>query len=222
MKITEVQILPTDRFMAIQRLGRVGREAPGVFIHYYTKACYDMFDNNALTDFENMLEASSTILPICNDNELIDIMSKNVFILVYGVDSAILTNYDLILNSISTLNGIYLNLSNNSQIIQEQDWLLYAQYMYIVLGYSLIDSLVLASVNRKFINTRNTVDSSLMERFKYNKERLMRNVQPDEMLSKNIQEAFLMYNHIKYKQNVEHIGIPFLLRRLNTGSDVKN
>ena len=218
VKTKAIQVLPIDKFMATQRLGRVGREAPGKFIHYYSKEIYNSFKKSSISDFENMVACSNVILPITQEGTLIDPINKNVFLLVFGVDASILTYYDCVTTGLATVNGIQCDLSLNSAFIEDRNWLLYAQYMYLILDYSLIDALVIASVNRKEINNRLRIDEFIIKSFRYTKENIPTITSPDETFTNNIKEAFVIYNHIKFNANNTHFGFPFLLNKVNVNT----
>ena len=52
-QITYLKQVPINKNQAIQRKGRVGREAPGVFVHFYSQVAYDKFRTNDIAETVN-------------------------------------------------------------------------------------------------------------------------------------------------------------------------
>lgn len=203
-----VAILPIDEFMMIQRFGRVGREAPGRFYHFYTKQTLKYISKTPIPEFQNTLNVYEYILPTLKPLACADIVNKNLFVEVFGTDTAMYTNYDMVNANAITANGTYYNISFLSDVLTNKAWIIVAQYLYIVLKYNLLDALVLASINRKSISSSLTVTPIVINRIKITRKELM-NGNIDSTMSDYIKEAYDLYKSIKYDINIIHYGFPY-------------
>ena len=142
--------VPINKNQAIQRKGRVGRECPGVFIHFYTKSAYEKLRTNDIAETVNNSYLSALLL---NDLSQFDLGTfKDVFNLnnyYYPTSTDILINSarDLVNAGYLTPFGQFVALKNS--IKHCENWVLYAKFLFYCLGFSLWDALLLASINRK-------------------------------------------------------------------------
>lgn len=205
-----MNILPIDKFTITQRMGRVGREAAGIFVHYYSEDVYNMLPEMPLYEFKNMMQVSNYVSMLCEPNKCTDIINKNMFVQIYSVDTAMYTYYDMLLGNIITLNGTYFNLNFINDNYLTHNWLLVAQYMYLILGYSLLDALMLASINRKSIADKLNIDNKCILSLKYDKHDILKMQTIDETISNFIIDAYAIYKSIRFDNNYVHYGLPFI------------
>lgn len=158
------QLNPISKNSIIQRLGRVGREAPGISICFYTEQAYNMLTQNTYPDNLNTVSLASTyidnfhiIKQIEANNYLtrqLDLLRENNYIIPNSIDTLIRTGQDLInclyLNLNSTYSNINFNSKSNSSIKCEP-WLIYAKYLYYVHGYNLFEACFISRLNRKYL-----------------------------------------------------------------------
>jgi hypothetical protein len=137
-----------------------------------------------------------------------DIVNKNLFVEVFGTDTAMYTNYDMVNANAITVNGTYYNISLLSDVLANKAWIIVAQYLYIVLKYNLLDALVLASINRKLISSSLTITHVVVNKLKLTRNGLT-NGNIDSAMSDCIKEAYDLYKSIKYDINIIHYGFPY-------------
>ena len=149
------QLIPISKKSVIQRMGRVGREAPGIFTPYYSKQTFELLDDDTLPDNINTVSlagiyADNIKIFIKNKQEKrLDIATKNNYIEPNTIDTLIRTGQDLINSLYLTPILTYTNINNiNSRC---NACLIYAKYLYYVHGYKLFDALFIARMNRKFL-----------------------------------------------------------------------
>ena len=141
---------PINKNQCIQRKGRVGRECPGKFVHFYSKECYDKFRNIDVAETINNSYLSALVL---NDLSQFpigtckDVFNLNNYYYPTSTDILINSTRDLVNSGYLTLFGQYTELNNSVQ--HSENWIIYAKYLFYCLGWSLWDSLLLASLNRK-------------------------------------------------------------------------
>lgn len=142
--------VPINKNQAIQRKGRVGREAPGVFIHFYSKVAYEKLRTNDIAETVNNSYLSSLLLNDLSQFEVgvyKDVFNLNNYYYPTSTDILINSARDLVNAGYLTLFGQFVVLKNS--IKHSENWVLYAKFLFYCLGYSLWDALLLASLNRK-------------------------------------------------------------------------
>ena len=148
LSIQYLKQVPINKNQAIQRKGRIGRESPGIFIHFYTKYCYDNLRNNDIPETINSPYLSQMIL-----NDLIlnpigtykDIFNLNNYYYPTSTDILINSGRDLVYSCCLTQFGQFITMNSTQGL---ENWVSYAKYLFYVAGWSLWDSLLFASINR--------------------------------------------------------------------------
>lgn len=149
-----IRQFPVNKNQAIQRVGRVGREAPGKFIHFYSKDIMDKFEEYDVPETVNNYSLSSLLLnhmKMYPEYNVYDTFSVNNYIHPISVDIMIRSNRDLIRAGFMTMYGEYINLK--SRIDVDEIWMLYSEYLYYIKKLSLFHSLVCAAMCKNKLPT---------------------------------------------------------------------
>lgn len=144
-----IKLVPINKNQTIQRLGRVGRESRGIFIHFYSKDVMDQFDLNDVPETINNYNLSNIILDnmkIHQEYTTFDIINDNTYLYPISMDIMIRSSMDLINAGFLSIYGEYSNLKNNMS--SSDLWLMYAEFLYYIEKLSLIYSLMIAAVYR--------------------------------------------------------------------------
>lgn len=190
--------VPTNMNQAIQRLGRVGREAPGVFLHFYTKDVMSHFQPSDTAETINSACLSSLILNHLKNFPLytsFDVMNENHYLYPTTTDILIKTAQDLISSGYLTIHGQLATLRTSFKY--GEPWILYARYLYYIMGYSLWDSLLLSSINRKSLPSVFTVSDVQPKSLRYQLEAVVK-MEPNEEIIEGIQRARNLLTSIIY------------------------
>ena len=142
--------VPINKNQAIQRKGRVGRECPGVFVHFYSKKAFEQFRNNDIAETINNSYLSGLVLnDLCQFDVGVyrDVFNLNNYYYPTSTDILINSARDLVNAGYLTLMGQFVALNNS--IKHCENWVIYAKFLFYCLGWSLWDALLLASLNRK-------------------------------------------------------------------------
>ena len=188
------QLQPISKNAAIQRNGRVGREAEGLAFAYYTKSVFDKMDLNQLPENINLISVAGIYI----DNfkvyskyftgdyvkDRLDLIYTNDYIVPNSIDTLIKTGQDLMNILYLTLNGEYTNFNNFK--LKVDNWLIYAKYLYYFKGFSLFNSLYIARLNRKYLTTYLTPNDF---KYKYGIDTIKNYPEQSEELKKEILEA---------------------------------
>lgn len=153
-----LRLMPLNVNQAIQRLGRVGREAPGEFIHLYSENVMKQFELYDTPETINNYTLSGMILDhmkINSEYKVYDTMMANNYIYPISNDIMIRSNIDLIRSGFMTLYGEYANLK--SRIDSDDLWMLYAEYLYYVKRVPLFHALMISAVYRYSLPAVETV-----------------------------------------------------------------
>ena len=148
LSIQYLKQIPINKNQAIQRKGRIGRESPGIFIHFYSKYCYDNLRNNDIPETINSPYLSQMIL---NDLNLYsvgtykDIFNLNNYYYPTSTDILINSGRDLVCSCCLTQFGQFIMMDSTQNL---ENWVMYAKYLFYVAGWSLWESLLFASINR--------------------------------------------------------------------------
>lgn len=144
-----VRSIPLNKNKIIQRVGRVGREAPGEFIHFYTEKVMSQLDPYDTPETINSYTLSNMLLDNMKTKKefiVYDTLMTNNFIYPISTDIMIRSNVDLIHAGFMTIYGEYSNMK--SKINASDLWLLYAEYLYYIKKLSLFHSLMISAVYR--------------------------------------------------------------------------
>ena len=140
--------VPINKNQAIQRKGRVGRECPGFFIHFYSKLCYDSFRNNDIPETINSPYLSQMVL---NDLATFpigtykDLFNLNNYYYPTSTDILINSGRDLFYGCCITQFGQFIMMNS---VQKTENWVMYAKYLFYCAGWSLWEALLFASINR--------------------------------------------------------------------------
>lgn len=141
--------VPINKNQMIQRLGRVGRETEGKYIHFYTKDIFNKFDKYDAPETINNIYLSTLILFSFTKHNLYnfyDFINNNDFLHPMSIDVLIRSINDLIIAGYIDLYGELIDLPVNNE-----SWVAYARYLYVIKKKSLFDSLFTACVKRRNI-----------------------------------------------------------------------
>lgn len=143
--------IPINKKQSIQREGRIGREAPGTFVHFYTE---DIFNKFALFDTPetiNNVYLSNLMMDEfagANIGDVFDVVNTNKFLYPITTDIFTKTMHDLIHSGLFSIDGKFID---TRRVRETEIWITYARFLYIISGYSLYEALLIAAVNRKTI-----------------------------------------------------------------------
>ena len=212
--VNSVQYLrqvPINKNQAIQRKGRVGRECPGIFVHFYSQKAYDKFRTIDIAETVNNSYLSGLLL---NDLSQFKVgIYKDVFNLnnyYYPTSTDILINSacDLVNSGFLTAFGQFVILKNS--IKHSQNWKLYAKFLFYCLGYSLWDALLLASLNRKSLPPMMNLYSVDPKSLRYKLEDINENETSDDIIesimrARNAMTSILYGNDDTFKCNEKRV-----------------
>lgn len=205
--------IPANVNKVIQRLGRVGREAPGRFLHFYSKEIMDQFQ---------LADTPDTINNSCLSNQLLshyrqfplykefNVFNENNYLYPTTVDIILRSINDMITAGFFTVNGEFVNLKSKGK--PPEAWVLYAGYLYYILKYSLFEALMLSAVNRKALPSILTVRIVKPESLKYSLDEIARGNQEQSILE-GIKLARNTFTKIKYGLNKDESLLAFLKDR---------
>lgn len=142
--------IPANVNQTIQRLGRVGRVAPGQYLHFYSEDVYKQFQKSDTPETINSCCLSGLFLKTIRKYSLmtiLDMCNENDFLFPTTVDIIIRSTQDLISSGFLTIFGEF------TELIMSKDstdvWILYAKYLYSIQHYSLFAALLVALLNMK-------------------------------------------------------------------------
>lgn len=142
--------VPINKNQCIQRKGRVGRECPGVFLHFYSENIYNKMRNSDIAETINNSYLSGLVLNDLSQFQVgtyKDIFNLNNYYYPTTTDILINSSRDLLNAGYLTLMGQFVALNNSLK--HHDNWIIYAKFLFYCLGWSLWDALLLASLNRK-------------------------------------------------------------------------
>ena len=196
--ISFLKQIPVNINQSIQRLGRVGRECPGRFLHFFTKDVMSRLQLNDTAETINNSYLSNVLITHFKQfkiNTYFDVINENGYLYPISVDTYIRTMNDMINAGIFDSYGNYLNLKTCGELIDI--WLVYASYLYYILKYPLYVSLILAAVNRKSIPQIFSVYNFDMKNLKYDINSILKS-KDDQTVIEGIQLARNTFTSIKY------------------------
>lgn len=159
-----LKVVPISKNQTIQRLGRIGRKAPGTYVHFYTKSVYETFQDIEISSFIN----TSSIVEIMY-NQLMNTSAENIAFNVHDENNYIVkVNPFIIKRTIEDLvNSGAIN--TYSQVIDVSNILtskvphdiLIAQHLHLIRGFTLYDALLCASLFK--YRLLNYIDMSILD-----------------------------------------------------------
>ena len=193
--------IPTNMNQSIQRLGRVGREAPGNYLHFYSKNIMNKFLPGDIPETINTPCISSLLLNHFKNFEMykfFDVINENHYLYPTSIDILIRSANDLIQSGYITAYGQVVCLRSSFEY--SEGWIQYARFLYYVLGYPLWDALVLASVNWKFFPPLISLSDLNPESLRFKMNNII-NDEPTDVVIEGIQRARNVLTSIMYGQD---------------------
>lgn len=146
--------IPESKSKAVQRLGRIGRECSGEFLHFMSKDTYDMLDDYELPDTINAYCISRQLMEIAVRTYLwkqYDFEASNIYLIKFTVDILINSFADLLRAGLVTPFSEIVNLSSTKFDV---DFRLYtiAKYLHYIEHKPLRESLIIASITERSTN----------------------------------------------------------------------
>ena len=190
--------IPANVNQTIQRMGRVGREAPGNYLHFYSKDIMDHFQLSDTAETINSACLSSLLLTHLKGfplNSSFDMMNENHYLYPTTTDILIKSTNDLINSGYLTIYGQLVNLKTSFKYAE--GWILYARYLYYILRFPLWDALLLASINRKSLPPVFTVSDVDPKTLRYQLDTILK-MEPNDDIIEGIQKARNMLTMIMY------------------------
>ena len=190
--------IPANINQTIQRMGRVGREAPGNYLHFYSKDIMDHFQLSDTAETINSACLSSLLLTHLKGfplNSSFDMMNENHYLYPTTIDILIKSTNDLINSGYLTIYGQLVNLKTSFKYAE--GWILYARYLYYILRFPLWDALLLASINRKSLPPVFTVSDVDPKTLRYQLDTILK-MEPNDDILEGIQKARNMLTMIMY------------------------
>ena len=181
--------IPTNKNQMIQRLGRVGREAPGNYLHFYSKDIMEHFQPADVAETINNNCLSAMLLTHLKGFPLyttFDLINENPYLYPTSTDILIKTMNDLIGSGYITIYGQLVNLKLSFKYADS--WMLYARYLYYNRGYSLWNALLLAGMNRKSLHAFFTIFDVNPKSLRYQINDVLK-MEPNDEIIEGIQLA---------------------------------
>lgn len=147
-QMENIKQIPANKSQITQRLGRVGREQAGTFIHFYTIGAYEKFMNNSMPATINSYCLSFLLLDNIQLMEkwvVNDLMNQNKYLYKISTDILLRSINDLIDAGYYSIFGEIVEYKYSYK--NSSKWLLYAQYLFYELNYSLFESLIIVFAN---------------------------------------------------------------------------
>lgn len=149
LKLPYLRQIAANVNQTIQRVGRVGREAPGIFLHFYTRDVYKEFRQTEVPETVNTYSVSAMMMSHLKQKkvgQLFDLINENPWPYPTSVDTLLRTANDLICSGFLTPYGQLTELRVSMRYIDP--WKLYARTLSAK-GWSLFDSLMIAGINMR-------------------------------------------------------------------------
>lgn len=190
--------IPINSNQMIQRLGRVGREAPGNYLHFYSKDIMNKFRTADVAETINTSCLSAMLSTHLKGFPLFttfDLMNENPYLYPTTTDILIKTATDLINTGYLTIYGQLVNLKISFKYAES--WILYARYLYYNLDYPLWDALLIAGINRKSLHSFFTVSNIDPKSLRYQLKDVVK-IAPNDEIIEGIQLAKNLLVSIMY------------------------
>ena len=150
-----IRQVPESKSKAIQRLGRVGREREGTFLHFMSEKTYNILDDYEPPDTINSYCISKQLLDIAFHNYIwkqYDFEASNIYMIKFTSDILINSCNDLIragfLTPFSEITDFGItNYNHDYKFIYLIKWFHYIKH------YKINDAVFMAAINEKDYNT---------------------------------------------------------------------
>lgn len=151
--IKVIRQVPESKAKAIQRLGRVGRECPGEFLHFMSQETYKELDDYEPPDTINTYCISKQLLDLSFVNlwKQFDYEASNVYMIKFTSDVLINSCADLMRAGFLSPFSEILDCSivNYSQ---DYKFIYLARVLHYIKHYDIKDAIVTAAINEKSNN----------------------------------------------------------------------
>lgn len=142
-KLEIIRQIPANKKQIIQRLGRIGRERPGVFVHFYTQNIFNKLQENEFPATINNYICSDLLLYTMaarhKIGDIFDLINLNDFMYPISLDIMLRSVHDLIKIGIFSPFGEYL--------VNDVDKLtIYAEYFFYCRKMPLFEALLFVNL----------------------------------------------------------------------------
>ena len=197
--------VPNNKNQTIQRKGRVGRECPGLFVHFYSQTCYDKFRTIDVAETINNSYLSALVLNDLSQHEVgsyHDVFNLNNYYYPTSTDILINSSRDLVNAGYLTPFGQFVELINSLKHCE--NWVIYAKFLFYCQGWSLWEALLLASLNRKAMPPMMTLFTLNPRSLRYQLKDINENNANDDIIesimrARNTMTSIIYGNDITFK-----------------------
>lgn len=150
-KLKYLRTVPLNKSQATQRNGRVGREAPGVYVSFFSNETHQKLMSNDIPATINSACLSKLIRNELNGvrQGVIDVSTLNGYLYPISPDVMIRTCNDLFMAAILGANGEWIpNTSSMERARPLEQWHQYARIAYYVMKMSLFRAIMTAAINQ--------------------------------------------------------------------------
>jgi HrpA-like RNA helicase len=142
-----INTVAINRNQLTQRVGRVGRETEGTFIHFYTESIMNKFRLGDIPETINTPCISPQLIEIMKMKTTIDLFKENNFLFPVSLDGMIISYFDLLKSSFIDHEGNIPEMKLNWN--WNDAWLFFVRYLVKDYKMKLFDAILLASINQK-------------------------------------------------------------------------
>lgn len=195
--------IPCSKDQVTQRMGRVGRECPGEFVHFYSEQAYELFQQSKTAETVNSACLSAFVL---NDmfvnykcGKYVDTFNMNGYYWPTSTDILIKSTTDLVNAGFLTGLGQFCMLRTKSS----QNWVMYAKWLFYIKGWSLWDALLLGAANRKSLPPSFVVEGIEPRNLKYQNLNFETSDEMSEIvkLARNFMTEVVYGNDLRFKSS---------------------
>jgi len=194
-----IKQIPANINQTIQRMGRVGRVAPGNYLHFYSENVYKHFQKSDTAQTINSSNLSGLLLETIRKykkNSVLDMTAENDYLFPTTSDIILKSSQDLMRSGFLTIYGEFAELLYNAMEIDY--WVIYANYFYRVLNFSLFDSLLLAILNKFKLPPIFSISNFSVKSLQIQLESIKNNEEPNLTMIEAIKTAKNRLNMVKY------------------------
>ena len=218
-----IRQIPINMNQAIQRLGRVGREASGMFVHFYTRDVMKKFQPTDMPDTINNAALSGVLMQHFTQEPIytvFDVMNENKYLYPTSTDILVRSMRDLVKSGMFTVYGEMMCLKTGGEFVDI--WILYAVYLFYILKYPLFLACVVAAVNRKVLPQLYNIAFIDPTKLKYKLKDIMHGSN-EPYIIEGIAMGSNLFNFIKYSSKSK-LPLGYIAGRdyVNEGFTMKN
>ena len=189
-----IRQVPESKAKAIQRLGRVGRECEGEFLHFMTKDTYEALDDYEPPDTINSYCISKQLLDISWNSFLwkqYDFEASNIYMIKFTCDILINSCADLIRAGLITPFSEIVNFGITSYN-SDYKFIYLTRWLHYIKHFNIKDAVFTAAINEKDSNTYLATD---YRAFKFKRLEEL----PEDRLSADVVMQLRKANHVLMK-----------------------